>query len=208
MAYEVVHQIVSSKLYRELPESLHNVAEYGKMLLSRGDVEGARTYYSNGIQLMMDSQAPTQMTLSWLEEYCGLLFRLRYYSEVEHYLRWMLEESLDMTEKSILLRKISESLKRQKKFEELELIARQLLDLEREKISKGGDSELIIFPTVYLCTALFETGRNAEAAMVADESLTLHRKNIGPGDSNTVFLGDLLRELKNGRLPRFRVTPR
>ncbi len=207
MAYEIVHQIVSSKLYRELPESLDQVAEYGKMLLSRGDIEGARTYYSNGIQLMMDSQGPTAMTLSRLDEYCHLLLRLKYYSEVEPYLRWMLEKSLDMTKKRIILRKISFSLERQKKFGELELIARRMLELERENISKGEDSGYIIFPTVYLCTALFETGRNAEAAIVADESLSLHQKNIGPGDSNTSFLRDLLRELRNGRLLKFRFTP-
>ncbi|KAG2414217.1 hypothetical protein HFD88_003408 [Aspergillus terreus] len=160
LAYNLVRQIVSSKLYEKDPQSLHHVPEYGKMLLSRGDTEGARIYCSNGIQLMMDTGAPKEMILYWLDQYCDLLFLVGHCSEVKPYLRWMLDESLDTTRKCDILKKLSILLKRQNDFGELELVARQLLDLERDNISEWGDSGRIIFPTVYLCTALLETGRD------------------------------------------------
>ncbi|GES64465.1 ankyrin repeat-domain-containing protein 50 [Aspergillus terreus] len=201
LANNLVRQIVSSKFYKKDPQSLHHVPEYGQMLLSRGDTEGARIYCRNGIQLMMDTGAPKEMILYWLDQYCDLLFRLGYCSEVKPHLRWMLNESLDTTRKCDILGKLSILLMSQNEFGELELVARQLLDLERDNISKWGDSGRIIFPTVFLCTALFETGRGTEAAMVADESLRLHQKDVGAEDPNTVFLEDFLRELRNGRLP-------
>ncbi|GMG26424.1 unnamed protein product [Aspergillus oryzae] len=196
LACKLVRLIVSAKLYTEYPELLGQVAEYGQMLLSRGDTEGARIHYSNTIHLMMNSGAPKAMTFLWLGKYCGLLFQLGYYPEVEAYLRWMLNESLDTTRKCAILQNLSLLLTHQKKYGELELVARQLLDLERDDISNGGDDGQIIFPTVSLCTALLETKRSTEATVIANESFHLLRKNLGAQNHNIVMLEVFLRKLR------------
>ncbi|GAD99257.1 hypothetical protein AOR_1_262124 [Paecilomyces variotii No. 5] len=206
-AHDLAKRIISNKIYTQYPETLQIVASYGDIISSHGDPVIASICYSKVLHLMADCEVPLAVIKLSLRAYCDVLVELKDWDLLEHFLPYMISASFDTDEKRRVLRLRAMVLSKQKRFDDIEPVARQLLDLEMDAISNSEADSDITSATYYLCLALFETERKVEAATIAEESQSLQCKKFGVTHPDTQFLGLFLKDLRSGSFPNGEYEP-
>lgn len=205
----LARRIIETNLHVEYPGTLEIVAEIGEYLEASGQPHDAHIFYDNAITLMIKIRTPRERVGKWLRKLTNLLFSIGEFCEAETSIRLLLKivPATKPGEKRDLLSQLIFCLRKQENYEELESVARQLLESEREAISDSGDSGHIIKPTVHLCSALMLTGRSSEAVSAAEESLAFHQQFASTSERSTAYLRTFLEELRKGKLPRCLLEP-